>query len=283
MGDEKSPIDIDAVQGRETVQQDATGLPPLPPKVSKKNLRGKRRRSWVWDHFTEVKNENQDVKRRAKCNYCDITYASDPKLNGTTSLSHHLETQCPKYPYRKVEKGQTTLGFKPKTEGDPTSGLVPVTFNLDRCRQALAEMLIIDELPFRFVEGEGFRKYTFVTCPKWTKIPSRVTIAKDCYGVFVKQKKLLKNALKGQRICLTTDTWTSLQNLNYMCLTAHFIDNDWKLHKRILNFCIVESHKGFVLGKALEMCLLDWGIDKILCHAPEQPKIEKNKFPFWGP
>ena len=21
----------------------------------------------------------------------------------------------------------------------------------------------------------------------------------------------------------------------------------------------------------------------MVCHAPEQPKIEKNKFPFWGP
>ena len=49
-----------------------------------------------------------------------------------------------------------------------------------------------------------------------------------------------------------------------MCLTAHFIDSDWILHKGILNFSLVESHKGSILGKALEMCLLDWKIDKIL-------------------
>ena len=49
-----------------------------------------------------------------------------------------------------------------------------------------------------------------------------------------------------------------------MCLTAHFIDSDWKIHKTILSFCLVQNHKGETLGKAVEMCLLDWGIDKIL-------------------
>jgi len=55
-----------------------------------------------------------------------------------------------------------------------------------------------------------------------------------------------------------------MQNLNYMCLITHFIDIDWKIHKRILSFCLVENHKGETLGKVVEMYLLDWGIDKIL-------------------
>ena len=49
-----------------------------------------------------------------------------------------------------------------------------------------------------------------------------------------------------------------------MCLTVHFIYSDWKIHKRILSFRLVENHKGETLGKVVEMCLLDWGIDKIL-------------------
>ena len=50
-----------------------------------------------------------------------------------------------------------------------------------------------------------------------------------------------------------------------MCLTAHFFDNGWNLQKRILNFCQVPNHKGDTLGRAIEACLLDWGIDRILC------------------
>ncbi|KAF2316103.1 hypothetical protein GH714_041075 [Hevea brasiliensis] len=48
-----------------------------------------------------------------------------------------------------------------------------------------------------------------------------------------------------------------------MCITAHFIDNDWKLHKKIVNFCPITSHKGDAIGRAIETCLLEWGLDKI--------------------
>jgi hypothetical protein len=58
------------------------------------------------------------------------------------------------------------------------------------------------------------------------------------------ERAKLKKALEGRKVCLTTNTWTSIKNFHYMCLTYHFIDDDWKLHKRILNFCIVEDHKG---------------------------------------
>ena len=73
----------------------------------------------------------------------------------------------------------------------------------------------------------------------------------------------MKIALRGQRLFLTTDTWTSIQNINYMSLTAHWIDNEWKLHKRILNFCQVSNHTGEVIGQVIENCLLEWGIDKL--------------------
>ena len=41
------------------------------------------------------------------------------------------------------------------------------------------------------------------------------------------------------------------------------MDNDWKLHKRIINFCFISSHIGEAIGKAIEKCLRDWGIDKV--------------------
>ena len=43
---------------------------------------------------------------------------------------------------------------------------------------------------------------------------------------------MLKDTLSKQcqRVCLTTDTWTSIRQVHYMRLTAHFID--WRLQKR---------------------------------------------------
>ncbi|KAJ8761761.1 hypothetical protein K2173_004571 [Erythroxylum novogranatense] len=49
-----------------------------------------------------------------------------------------------------------------------------------------------------------------------------------------------------------------------MCLTVHFIDNDWKLNKRIINFCPIDSHKGEAIGMTVERCLIEWGIDNVL-------------------
>ena len=36
-----------------------------------------------------------------------------------------------------------------------------------RCLKALAEMVIIDEMPFRSVEGEGFKRYSKVLQPRF--------------------------------------------------------------------------------------------------------------------
>ncbi|XP_029130253.1 zinc finger BED domain-containing protein RICESLEEPER 2, partial [Cajanus cajan] len=59
-------------------------------------------------------------------------------------------------------------------------------------------------------------------------------------------------------------TWTSSQNLSYMCLTAHFIDNNWKLQKKVLNFCQVTSHTGKTMAKKVERCLSKWGLNRVL-------------------
>ncbi|KAL0536304.1 hypothetical protein IC582_025248 [Cucumis melo] len=48
-----------------------------------------------------------------------------------------------------------------------------------------------------------------------------------------------------------------------MIITTHFIDYEWVLHKKILSFCQVANHKGETIGRAIESCLLEWGIDKI--------------------
>ncbi|KAL0556910.1 hypothetical protein IC582_005427 [Cucumis melo] len=149
-------------------------------------------------------------------------------------------------------------------EGDSESNLMTASFTQENCRKMLARMVILDELPFKFVESEGFHQFCRALNPKFV-IPSRVTVAKDCFQMYMKEKKKLKNALtrSGQRVCLTTNTWTSVQNINYMVITAHFIDDDWNLHKRILNFCQVANHKGDTIGRAIEKCLEGWGIDRL--------------------
>ncbi|CAN0876613.1 Putative AC transposase [Linum grandiflorum] len=154
----------------------------------------------------------------------------------------------------------------PQEEGSSTSqAFVPYTFDQSVSRTKLARMIIIDELPFKLVEGEGFRDFAYSLRPEF-QIPSRVTVAKDCFKLFLSEKEKLKTYFKHSkvRVCLTTDIWASSHHVDYMCLTAHFIDRDWQLQKRILNFAPISDHTGITIAKAIETHLIDWGIGRIL-------------------
>ena len=79
-------------------------------------------------------------------------------------------------------------------------------------------MIIIDKLPFRCVDGYGFKKYvtTLQLKLRLKDIPSRQTMARDVIRIYNSEREKLRKSLKDCRVCFTMDTWTSLQNLNYM-------------------------------------------------------------------
>ncbi|WJX61747.1 cellulase [Trifolium repens] len=216
-----------------------------------------RPKSWVWDHFTKVNG-------RAVCDWCKNTsYACDSHRNGTSNQAHHLRMQCKKFP-KHLDPNQTVLSVRDSKGTSSSTEVVAVHFDGDLCRKALARMIIVDELPFSFVENEGFRYFMSVTQPRLV-LPGRIAIARDCLNLYTSEKHKLRNIFTktNQSVSLTTDTWTSVQNINYMVLTAHFIDENWKMHKRILNFCPITSHRGEVIGKKIEKCLEGWMIDKV--------------------
>uniref|UniRef100_K3ZLP8 hAT-like transposase RNase-H fold domain-containing protein n=1 Tax=Setaria italica TaxID=4555 RepID=K3ZLP8_SETIT len=89
-----------------------------------------------------------------------------------------------------------------------------------------------------------------LACPQFN-LPSRRTCTRDTVQLYFEQKTKLKIFFQEQclRVCLTTDGWTSQQQDSYMTVTASFIDNNWCLHKKIINF---------------KKVLLDWGLDKVM-------------------
>ena len=59
-----------------------------------------------------------------------------------------------------------TLAFRPKksddADGANSNSLIIVSYNESMCREALAKMIIVDELQLKFVEHEGLRHYSRV-------------------------------------------------------------------------------------------------------------------------
>lgn len=219
--------------------------------------------SVVWEHFTKLTNPDGSKmeKPRAKCNYCPQTYLVHSKSNGTSSMRHHMLAVCRKCPLYAVNKRQRYLTFESAEGG---GNLKSYSYDPDVAKLACARMIIRDELPFSFVEKLGFIDFIKAAQPQFNP-PSRRTITRDIWDLYQCEKDRMKNVLAayGQRVSLTTDTWTSIQNVNYIVLTAHFIDDNWVLHKRILNFVVIPNHKGKTIGQLVESCLIGWGIEKV--------------------
>ena len=171
----------------------------------------------------------------------------------------HLKV-CKKFPF-VVNKKQNFLVLESTKVGGESGDWSVGTFkaigyDYDECRQALVKIVIIDELPFNFMESKGFRLFFRTLQPRFD-IPSCFTVMRDCLKLYNEENERLNRAFKGQRLCLTTDTWTSIQNINYMSLTAYWIDNEWNLYKKFLNFCQVSNHMGDTISQVTENYLLD--------------------------
>uniref|UniRef100_A0ACD5YHT9 Uncharacterized protein n=1 Tax=Avena sativa TaxID=4498 RepID=A0ACD5YHT9_AVESA len=234
---------------------------PVSSKPKAKRARGKT--SKCWKHFTMTPVEGEPLPK-AKCNYCGDLFLY--KEGGqTTSLNRHNEI-CQEYKefLRKGQiQGQGTLSFQP---GGSSHSSVCTEYNHEETRKIIAKMFIVHDYPFRMVEHKWFnilmrhmnQKYKFI---------GRKTIRKECIKVYESEKELLKKSLRDvEHISLTCDLWTSNQTLSYMALVAHYIDADWVMQCRVLNFVELDPpHSGVIIAQAVMECLAEWKIeDKVI-------------------
>ncbi|KAG5577586.1 hypothetical protein H5410_057720 [Solanum commersonii] len=126
-------------------------------------------RATCWKHFDKF--TDKSGAKKAKCKYCEKPYAASTSTNGTSAMNNHMR-KCLKFPRDTVDKAQS--------------------------RRALAKMIIVDKLPFSFVEKEGFKNFMRVTVPQF-HIPSRRTVTRDCYEVYLEERQLLKKVFKEAR------------------------------------------------------------------------------------
>eukprot|EP00257_Ricinus_communis_P021423 XP_015580912.1 zinc finger BED domain-containing protein RICESLEEPER 2-like [Ricinus communis] len=64
------------------------------------------------------------------------------------------------------------------------------------------------------------------------------------------------------KICLTIDNWKSQHTkVEYICITAHFINDKWKLQKRILRFrALVPPYDGLCIAVEIDLFLSQWNL-----------------------
>ncbi|KAJ0640864.1 putative HAT dimerization domain, ribonuclease H-like superfamily, hAT-like transposase, RNase-H [Helianthus annuus] len=147
----------------------------------------------------------------------------------------------------------------------PASSVKDQMFEPESVQKALVNTIIIGEFPFSVVEQDEVKEI-IETKFSGFQVPSSEMISRDCAQLFMDEKLKLKSFVKTtkQRVCLSLDTWKSNQSVNYLCITAHFIDENWKLHKKIIGFSPISSDNGEEIGRVVENCLHDWEISNVL-------------------
>ncbi|XP_061374142.1 zinc finger BED domain-containing protein RICESLEEPER 2-like [Gastrolobium bilobum] len=169
------------------------------------------------------------------------------------NLDNEIEEESHISPCKKRVKSTTSDGWILKSQ------------QIDqRVVREMGVALIIElGLPFNFFELKGIRRWVNYLNPDAILI-SRNMIVADVLNIYKKEKEKLKQIMASipTRICLTFDFWTSCPNPGYICLTAHFVDTNWKLNSKILNFCIPPLDPDFELSQMLLDILKDWEIEK---------------------
>ena len=144
-------------------------------------------------------------------------------------------------------------------------------------RKAISHWVLMHEHPFSIVEEEGFNFIMRITNPQFEHI-TRKALKNDCMVINENEKRKLKALLKGMnKISLTTDLWKSgSQKIEYMVITGHFIDSNWKLHKRVLSFVhIPPPRRGVDIADELYKCIKEWGIENKV-HSVTVDNVEYN-------
>ncbi|KAK9669680.1 hypothetical protein RND81_13G148300 [Saponaria officinalis] len=188
-----------------------------------KNRKGSSR---VWPHFFLTTN-----KLRAKCRYCGVIYTAQSK-NGTGHLIRHMDA-CKHRP----ESDQRSMDEFLNKPNAPEQ----YTYNYDECTAELSRMIIQTEEPFLLAEHNAFNKYIKKNQPEH-KPTGRKTVRSNAMKQYceLKQKLISDFANMTCRFNLTADAWDSGYDYSYICITAHWIDREWNLQKRIISFSKLE-------------------------------------------
>ncbi|XP_022717364.1 zinc finger BED domain-containing protein RICESLEEPER 1-like isoform X2 [Durio zibethinus] len=127
-------------------------------------------------------------------------------------------------------------------------------------------MIILHGYPLAMVEHVGFKVFVKNLQPLFDVAPNS-TIELSCMEIYGREKQKVYDMLRKLqcRINLSVEMWSSPENSSYLCLTAHYVDDDWKLQKKILNFVTLDaSHTEDMLSEVIIKCLMEWDIESKL-------------------
>ncbi|KAK9749687.1 hypothetical protein RND81_02G143600 [Saponaria officinalis] len=259
IGNAPNPIEVISGDEMEATSKKSKTSKIFKPKVTGVRKRQRRLTSPVWDQFVIQNEPDASGNLIFKCKKCAKTFIAKSK-NGTGNLIRHLKS-CKGKSLRDI--GQFVIQ---NNSGSMVSRLP--RFNSDEFRQLVAIAIAKHNLPLQLVEYDGIKNCFSYLNPD-VKFFVRNKVKSDILKMYRTEKTKLTKLLKkaSGRISLTSDCWSSVITDGYISLTAHFIDENWQLQKRVLNFSILPPpHSGVAMSIKVTGLLREWGIEnRIMC------------------
>jgi hypothetical protein len=235
---------VDGQDGNDGVEVIAIDQDEPPRKRSKKCT------SDVWPYFTkkdvivEVDGKKY-IQTWGHCNFPKSRAKYRVESNeGTTGFRNHLKSA------HNIVKGQQQLNIE-KDHGKDITVVQPFRYDLEVSLKKFYLAIIMHEYHFNIVEHGYFVEFIKSLRPSFP-IKSRVTVRKYIMNIYLEQTDKLHANLKSvtSQFNATMDMWTSCQNKSYMCVTIHWVDEEWHMQKRIIGFFHVEGrHTGQKLSQ----------------------------------
>ncbi|CAF0980794.1 unnamed protein product [Brachionus calyciflorus] len=210
--------------------------------------KGFKKRSHVWEHFVKKKFTHKEKKIKSKFVFCQKKKGQSDKNCGiffkynssTNKMKNHLEKE------HEI--------FKDENSNKKAS--------VDIC-YLLLMFVITAVLPFRCVNNIYFVKFCAALNPNF-KVPDRKTLSNLSKKYYMDRKNSLKETLKKTSyINLTFDAWTSIQNYNYLGMTAHYFDENLNLVSNCLSVkSLTGGHSSTNIVDKVKEILFDYGISE---------------------
>ncbi|CAO2183163.1 unnamed protein product [Urochloa humidicola] len=260
------------------VQIPGSGSNAVVPAPAVHNPRARKLRSAVWQDFT--KERRADGNCVAICNHCKKQLTATSR-SGTTHLRNHLAI-CTTTSTRRAGKRRKLVVRRihhNKSSADGRSGEGHASgedndnegthFDQELSRRDLVHMIVQHGYRFSIVDDVGFQKFVKNLQPQFRMV-SYDTVRADSMEIYEGEKLKLQDVLFKipSRVSISVDMWQSNTQMEYMCLTCHYIDHandEWKVRKKILNFVHMEApFTEYEIANHIVEKLHGWGIDRKL-------------------
>lgn len=217
-------------------------------------------KSNVWRYFGFENIQGKITgKDKVICRICRTKLS----YHGTTSnLRAHLSTLHPgKLEVEGVEgEGSGPRQARIDSMLSPSRGL-PYA-RQKRAADLLTRFVCEDMRPINVIYGSGFQAFVHELEPRF-KIPCFRTISGQITKLYDTTKDGIRGMLRGEKLGLTTDGWSSLATESYVTVTAHFIDEDWEMRNVVLDTSELQTaHTAANVSTCIDSILQEYQVER---------------------